>query len=284
MNNKKHSSVSKKIIILITDVFGIVFYSWMQGDEWKIRNILTVTGLGVIAIVSLASVIREIRDGTVPEEEKQFAQKQKRMRSLEQRRMSGQARGRWRNNMYVDVYLKSTAQELFGFVVISLLFLIVIGTKMSALEKALEVAPGKGFVVLAIATALCFAGWLLSTYFVGAVSKLKKEIRRRGYDEEAVKRDYSRGKFFSVNMGVLNIGDTFVIYARRRECCVVSLQSIRSVQSAYFRESYRGIEADRYIVKMYTDTDMVQMSSDDVGMELIIEQFRKCGIPVRGEV
>lgn len=281
MKEKKFSIVEKGILTLIMVVVsGVAVYIQIMRDQWNLRGILTVAGLGVIDLMSFASMIRDVREGALPEEEKQFAQKQKRMRSLEQRRMSGQVRGKRRNNMYVDVYLKSTAQELLGFVVISLLFLILIGTKMSALEEALEVAPGKGFAVLAIAAALCFAGWLISTYFAGAVSKLKKEIRSRGYDEEAVKRDYSRGKFFFVKMGVLNIGDMFVVYARRRECCVVSLQSIRSVQRVYFRESYRGIQADHYIVKMYMDSGMVQMWSDDVGTELIIEQFRKCGIPV----
>lgn len=259
----------------------IAVYIQIVRDQWNLRGILTAAGMGVIDLLSFASIIRDVREGALSEEEKRFVQKQKRMKLLEQRRMSGQMHEKRRNSMYVDVYLKSTAQELVGFVVISLLFLILIGTKMSALEEALEVAPGKGFAVLAIVAALCFAAWLVSTYFVGAVSKLKKEIGRRGYDEEAVKRDYSRGQFFSVKMGVLNIGDAFVVYARRRECCVISLQSIRAVQREYFRESYRGIKADHYIVKMYMDTGVVPMWSDEVGVDLIMEKFRKCGINER---
>lgn len=219
------------------------------------------------------------RDKKMPVEEKEFLQKQRRMKLFERRRMSNQTPGKWHKNMYVDVYLRAESQELIVFVLICLLFLQVIGSKF----KELRVEPREGFATLGVVAALCFAGWLISTYFTGAVPKLKKEIKRRGYDEEAVKRDYSRGNFFYVQMGVLSIGPRYVIYARRRECCVVLLENIRSVQRVYFREDIKGkgFKVNNYIVRIYTDTGTVQMWSDDMGVDLIIEGFRKRGIPLR---
>lgn len=269
--------------MLIVIVVSIVAHIWFSWDKWDIERVLyLIVGLAVAALCFKGIIIQELRDAKMSVDEKEFLQKQRRAKMFEQRRMSKQKMpGKRRKNMYVDVYLKATAQELIVFVLISLLFLLIIGAKMEELAKALEFEPREGFAVFGIIIVLCFAGWLISTYFTGAVPKLKKEIEQRGYDEEAVKRDYSRGIFFSVQMGVLNIGSTFVIYARRRECCVVLLDSIRSVQRVYFRENVKGFKADHYIVRMYTDSGMVQMWSDDIGVDLIIEEFRKRGIVVR---
>lgn len=281
MDKKKRGSIVKEILMLIVVVASIVAHIWFSWDKWNIKRILLVAVPLLLVILCFTGIVRDLRDAKMPVDEKEFVQGQRRMKMFEQRRMSKQMPGKQRKNMYVDVYLKATAQELLAFILVSLMFLLLIGSKMEELAKALEFEPYEGFVVFGIIDVLCLAGWLISTYFTGAVPKLKKEIERKGYDEEAVKRDYSRGNFFSVQMGVLNIGSTFVIYARRRECCVVLVESIRSVQRVYFCERVNGVKADHYIVRMYTDTGMVPMWSDDIGVDLIIEEFRKRGIAVR---
>lgn len=281
MDKKKRSSIVKEILMLIVVVASIVAHIWFSWDKWNIKRILLIAVPLLLVILSITGIVRDLRDAKMPVDEKKFVQEQGRMKMFEQRRMSKQMPGKQRQNMYVDVYLKATAKELLAFILVSLMFLLLIGSKMEELAKALEFEPYEGFVVFGIIDVLCLAGWIISTYFTGAVPKLKKEIERKGYDEEAVKRDYSRGNFFSVQMGVLNIGSTFVIYARRRECCVVLVESIRSVQRVYFCERVNGVKVDHYIVRIYTDTGMVQMWSDDIGVDLIIEEFRKRGIAVR---
>lgn len=282
-------------------------------DIWNIKESFLNVDMLLLVVLCFALIIQKIRNAGMSADEKEFLQKQRRAEMFEQRRMSKQMPEKRRKNMYADVYLKTTANMMVRFGPIYLITLYFIGMIMNTINTIAEVFGfelKEGFVVLGIIGVLCFAGWFISIHFTGAVPKMKKEIERRGYDEEAVKRDYSRGNFFSVPMGVLNIGSTFVIYARGREGCVVLLESVRSVQRVYFRRNVKRFKADPYIVslymlanilsdigvkgfkmdldyyivRMYTDTGMVQMWSDDIDVDLIIEEFRKRGITVKESI
>lgn len=183
--------------------------------------------------------------------------------------------------MYRKVYRHTIMEEGAAVIIILGLSLILLFIKMEDFER-LGILSGGRIHVCAGCAAAVLVIWLVSSAFTGASSRLRREIRSLGLDEQEISRDFQYGILHHAMFGVISIGNRYTVYASRREAFVLPNECIRFVERFHRmsvqKVNFSKVRSDYYGVAIHTDRGVRRIRSDQSGVNRIIEGFRRRGI------
>lgn len=208
-----------------------------------------------------------------------FDNYQKKAARYEKVRLRLHNEDRTHKNMYQEVYWHTLVEEGTAVVFILVLALIYLFLRMGDLDVSLKwrlyLCGGCAGLVIVV--------WLVSSWFAGASARLRREIRNNGLDEREIERDFMRSITYHAMFGIIGIGNQYTVYASRREAFVLPNEAIHSVKRVNRTNVYRvnrwnEMKSSHYGIVIHTDQGGRQIWSDEIGTDLILDEFHRRGM------
>ena len=110
---------------------------------------------------------------------------------------------------------------------------------------------------------------------------LKKEIKKRGFDEVRVNNDFMMASYHYMFKGIMAIGSSYYVVFMQHFCRVGEVRKITKIETYSENRKLNNVDYTRYFIKIYEGKNSVSlMCSDEVALDLIVSEFVALGYEV----